>query len=170
VEHAEWDPERQYRLISPGVDRRFGTPDDLIAYLEVRSGDIGAVAGAVTVAAIPQRIRVGGNARFFAQDGARFQPGIGGVGINPLDAVAVGNAQAVLIEGGLPPPPPQAARAPMAMVSMGAATAKIAPAEIEPAPRVRSYFAEALYINPEIITDRDGRASIAVPLGDSITT
>jgi hypothetical protein len=39
-----------------------------------------------------------------------------------------------------------------------------------PAPRVRSYFPEALYINPEIITDRDGRATIAIPLADSITT
>src|SRR5262249_6889771 len=29
--------------------------------------------------------------------------------------------------------------------------------------RVRSYFPEALYINPEIITDRDGRASISIP-------
>jgi len=38
------------------------------------------------------------------------------------------------------------------------------------APRVRSYFPEALYINPEIITDGDGRASIAIPLADSITT
>ncbi len=36
--------------------------------------------------------------------------------------------------------------------------------------RVRSYFPEALYINPEIITDQDGRASITVPLADSITT
>lgn len=36
--------------------------------------------------------------------------------------------------------------------------------------RVRSYFPEALYINPEIITDRDGRASISIPLADSITT
>jgi hypothetical protein len=35
---------------------------------------------------------------------------------------------------------------------------------------VRSYFPEALYINPEIITDRDGRASISIPLADSITT
>jgi len=35
---------------------------------------------------------------------------------------------------------------------------------------VRSYFPEALYINPEIITDQDGRASITVPLADSITT
>ena len=38
------------------------------------------------------------------------------------------------------------------------------------APRVRSYFPEALYVNPEIITDGDGRASISIPLADSITT
>jgi A-macroglobulin TED domain/Alpha-2-macroglobulin family/A-macroglobulin receptor binding domain/Carboxypeptidase regulatory-like domain len=40
----------------------------------------------------------------------------------------------------------------------------------EAAPRVRSYFPEALYINPEIITDKDGVASITIPLADSITT
>jgi uncharacterized protein YfaS (alpha-2-macroglobulin family) len=39
-----------------------------------------------------------------------------------------------------------------------------------PRARVRSYFPEALYINPEIITDKDGRASIVVPIADSITT
>jgi uncharacterized protein YfaS (alpha-2-macroglobulin family) len=38
------------------------------------------------------------------------------------------------------------------------------------APRVRSYFPEALYINPEIITDKNGVASIAISLADSITT
>ena len=38
------------------------------------------------------------------------------------------------------------------------------------APRVRSYFPEALYINPEIITDQEGIASITIPLADSITT
>ncbi len=38
------------------------------------------------------------------------------------------------------------------------------------APHVRSYFPEALYINPEIVTDRDGRASIVIPMADSITT
>jgi uncharacterized protein YfaS (alpha-2-macroglobulin family) len=37
-------------------------------------------------------------------------------------------------------------------------------------PRVRSYFPEALYINPEIITDKDGLASISIPVADSITT
>ncbi len=38
------------------------------------------------------------------------------------------------------------------------------------APHVRSYFPEALYINPEILTDGDGNASISVPIADSITT
>jgi uncharacterized protein YfaS (alpha-2-macroglobulin family) len=39
-----------------------------------------------------------------------------------------------------------------------------------PAAHVRSYFPEALYINPEIITDGNGVASITIPLADSITT
>jgi uncharacterized protein YfaS (alpha-2-macroglobulin family) len=39
-----------------------------------------------------------------------------------------------------------------------------------PATHVRSYFPEALYINPEIITDRNGEASIEIPIADSITT
>jgi uncharacterized protein YfaS (alpha-2-macroglobulin family) len=42
---------------------------------------------------------------------------------------------------------------------------------VEPsAPRTRSYFPEALYINPSILTDQDGHASIVIPLADSITT
>ncbi len=40
----------------------------------------------------------------------------------------------------------------------------------QPSVHVRSYFPEALYINPEIITDRNGVASIAIPMADSITT
>lgn len=35
---------------------------------------------------------------------------------------------------------------------------------------VRSYFPEALYINPEIITDASGHAEISIPVADSITT
>ena len=35
---------------------------------------------------------------------------------------------------------------------------------------VRSYFPETLYINPSIITDRNGNAEISVPLADNITT
>ncbi len=39
-----------------------------------------------------------------------------------------------------------------------------------PAAHVRSWFPEALYINPEILTDGHGDASIAIPMADSITT
>src|ERR1039458_8718292 len=38
------------------------------------------------------------------------------------------------------------------------------------APPVPCSFPEALYINPEIITDRNGAASISIPMADSITT
>lgn len=54
----------------------------------------------------------------------------------------------------------------LAMVNNGV----IAKESSAPAARVRSYFPEALYINPEIITDKDGRASIVIPMADSITT
>ena len=37
-------------------------------------------------------------------------------------------------------------------------------------PRVRSFFPETLYTNPSLITDGQGRASIHVPMADSITT
>ncbi len=40
----------------------------------------------------------------------------------------------------------------------------------EVTPHVRSYFPEALYINPEIITDAHGNADISIPVADSITT
>ena len=43
-------------------------------------------------------------------------------------------------------------------------------AEAAATPHVRSYFPEALYINPEILTDGNGNATIGIPLADSITT
>lgn len=49
-------------------------------------------------------------------------------------------------------------------------TASLSKDEDSAAPRVRSYFPEALFISPEIITDGDGRASIVIPLADSIAT
>ena len=38
------------------------------------------------------------------------------------------------------------------------------------APHIRSYFPEALYINPEILTDGKGNATVSIPVADSITT
>ena len=70
------------------------------------------------------------------------------------------------IQGSLAPRPMAMAAAP-ALKSASSLTVRQATA---PEAHVRSYFPEALYINPEIITDKDGRASIDIPLADSITT
>jgi uncharacterized protein YfaS (alpha-2-macroglobulin family) len=62
------------------------------------------------------------------------------------------------------------ARAPIASAMATDSATSPAGGAATPAPHVRSYFPEALYINPEIITDGNGIASIAIPLADSITT
>ena len=53
---------------------------------------------------------------------------------------------------------------------MAIATNRASGTAASPEPHVRSYFPEALYINPEIITDHEGRATITIPLADNITT
>ena len=60
--------------------------------------------------------------------------------------------------------------APLVETTAATLASKVTQAADSPTPRVRSYFPEALYINPEIITDKDGFASISVPVADSITT
>ncbi len=37
-------------------------------------------------------------------------------------------------------------------------------------PRVRQFFPETLYVNPQIITDSSGKATLTIPVADSITT
>lgn len=39
-----------------------------------------------------------------------------------------------------------------------------------PEPRIRSYFPETLYWNPNLITDAQGEATLRLPMADSITT
>jgi hypothetical protein len=46
----------------------------------------------------------------------------------------------------------------------------VAPSNDSAATHVRSYFPEALYIHPEIVTDGHGDATISIPMADSITT
>jgi len=75
----------------------------------------------------------------------------------------------------VPMPPPMAMRAFDAATlvkakGLNSATVAVKEPIGAPAPRTRSYFPEALYINPEIITDQNGAATISIPLADSITT
>ena len=124
---------------------------------------VGAVTDSVTVTgAVP-----------FAVNGVGVIGGIaGGFGGGG------GRGGAVRAIGAAPPP---MAQAPLLKTESGvlekemsldkvALTIGTGNAPAAPAAHVRSYFPEALYINPEIITDKDGRASIEIPLADSITT
>ena len=47
--------------------------------------------------------------------------------------------------------------------------AKVQTAAGEP-PRLRQYFPETMYWNPEVITDASGRLTLEIPMADSITT
>ena len=58
-----------------------------------------------------------------------------------------------------PAPPPMATPAPKP---------EAAPAREHP--RLRQYFPETLYWNPEVLTDENGRLRLDIPLADSITT
>jgi uncharacterized protein YfaS (alpha-2-macroglobulin family) len=59
---------------------------------------------------------------------------------------------------------------PAAMVVNAKMNARATVQPVEPETHVRSWFPESLYVAPEIITDRDGRASITIPIADNITT
>jgi uncharacterized protein YfaS (alpha-2-macroglobulin family) len=68
----------------------------------------------------------------------------------------------------MPPGPPKAL--PLYARNLKQSQAAAHDQEASPDVHVRSYFPEALYINPEIITDRNGDASISIRLADNITT
>ncbi|HTS28001.1 MAG TPA: alpha-2-macroglobulin family protein, partial [Bryobacteraceae bacterium] len=170
-----WDANRAYYIVrSAGPDKRFNTWDDLNVIVE-------AAGGSVAVAE---------NARFGFGGGIGAGPGggIGGGGARQFDAgllvdgVALQQGQQGLqgaiaggviggVVGGVP-----GGLAKDAIEFLGDRVANSnavfarKDAATSSAPRVRSYFPEALYINPEIITDHNGEASIAIPLADSITT
>ena len=89
---------------------------------------------------------------------------------------AIGGVMGGVVGGQGWPPPPPAAPMPM-MLRVLEKGRKASPIAKEDADKdetsnvhVRSYFPETLYINPEIITDRNGMAEISVPLADNITT
>ena len=62
-------------------------------------------------------------------------------------------------------PQPVAAPAPTAAAAPGQA-----PATQAEQPRLRQYFPETLYFNPQVITNENGTATLDIPLADSITT
>jgi hypothetical protein len=97
--------------------------------------------------------------------------GFGGGVFRVGGGVAAGQQGAVFggVIGGLPAlaPPPMAQLSVARLTSGAIVRSNIAP---EPALHTRSWFPEALYINPEIVTDQNGAATVTIPIADSITT
>jgi hypothetical protein len=85
-----------------------------------------------------------------------------------------GRADEVLASRGLlessAPPTPSRPVSPMEEAMPTPAPKPVPPSEQAPAPRVREYFPETLYWNPQAITDEGGRAVLELPAADSITT
>src|SRR5207245_2650149 len=57
-----------------------------------------------------------------------------------------------------------------ASASISAQTVAFLPQAALSTPRVREYFPETLYWQPELVTDNSGHASVRVKLADSVTT
>jgi hypothetical protein len=131
--------------------------------LKVR--DRAVVSATLTVGSVTETVVV-------QDDRPRFQPGVGGVlgGFGGGGGARRAMAMADMAAPAAPPMPAPMAFNAVMKKDAALSTATLAKEPEAPAARVRSYFPEALYINPEIVTDADGRASITIPLADSITT
>lgn len=153
------------------------------------SGDHGKLTVRLKLGFASESVEVTGQSEIIvsaestAHMGMGFAAGVaggvpGGVAGGVLGGVADGVANQQLMLMAPVPAPPKAL--PMMAMSRRVslkdqAESKVAatePQDQEASPdvHVRSYFPEALYINPEIITDHNGVASISVPLADNITT
>ena len=168
----------QLRVSSPGFRTASRTVSLKVRDRAVLSAvlSVGAVTEAVVVEAIPRRIAIGGNVVFrgAVPDGMAggvlggivggVSGGMGGGGMRQFDAARLMAPAA--------PPVRVEKIAEMDRRDLNSATlVKKEKDSVGPAaPHTRSYFPEALYINPEIVTDRDGRASIVIRMADNITT
>ncbi len=131
------------RVMSPGFEASMRT-------ISLAARDCGVLAVRLNVGTVTETVAV-------ASEAPVFEAGMA-VG-------AVGRIHGAMT---LDAPLPQAAPALQKPVAAGGLDA--AGSNGAASGHIRSYFPEALYINPEILTDGDGKASIAIPLADSITT
>jgi len=133
----------QYALsvVSPGF-KRFVRPG-----IELQARTISRLDVTLDIGTVSEMITVASNTPLLKTETAQF-------------------AEAATVVAAVPPGATMG-RAINGRPGVDAIVAVAAPAQ---EPRVRSWFPESLYVAPEIITDREGRASITIPIADSITT
>ncbi len=115
--------------------------------MNLRAGDVAILTGSLRVGMVAEVVEVATGAIMIDTQGANLARAVAPFALRAL------------------PPLPRASPAapPPAPLKQAAASAP------EQDTHVRSFFPEALYINPEIITDRKGNANIRIPMADSIT-
>ena len=158
----------EIRITAPGFESAWEE-------IEVKARDRAIISSMLGVGASTSAVSVDAATVSVAANpmggGSGFGRGVvGGFGVGHATGIARGAARgfvnsAPMMNGQKMLRQQLAAPYPMALAKAGPDS------EEEAAPaHVRSYFPEALYINPEIITDANGAASITVPVADSITT
>jgi A-macroglobulin TED domain/Alpha-2-macroglobulin family/Carboxypeptidase regulatory-like domain/MG2 domain/A-macroglobulin receptor binding domain/Alpha-2-macroglobulin bait region domain/Macroglobulin domain MG3 len=137
--------------------------------ITVQPRDRAVLSVSLAIGASTQVVEVTGAApRALRMAGAGVVGGVpGGVAGGVMGGV-IANGRMQALE--MAPMDASPARIPRAIAQNSAILTKDKKEEASSSAHVRSYFPEALYINPEIITDQNGVASITIPLADSITT
>jgi uncharacterized protein YfaS (alpha-2-macroglobulin family) len=156
-------PAGDYRVEISGPGFRSAAKDFALAPRDRAALSARLQVSAVTeVAMLKEEDRFPMRMRF--DDARQFAAATGNGGV--VGGVPGGVAGGVL--GGIVAAVPVAAPAPP--VAKAVLERRESRRDEAPAARVRSYFPEALYINPSLITDQNGNATITIPLADSITT
>ena len=133
---------------SAGPDAAWNTPDDMLF-------DLGVAEAQQTLWNRTRRFR----GRHLARRGMR-QPMM-------MDGAVEGVAEMAPMPAGAAQP---ADRDESERTDDSTATSTATGSGGEDAPRIRKYFPETLYVNPLVVTDRNGRARVTFPVADSITT
>jgi hypothetical protein len=158
------DYEGYFTLSSAGPDGRWNTGDDLddLASYALRSG--GGFRGGG--GRIQRRLGEGGlmggfgGGAAFGRNGAVRDEAPAAPEMEPLAQLPAGMAEGDVTT--------LSANSPR--LYKYAAASKAVGGGGEEAPRVRQYFPETMYWNPQLITDDEGHAGLRLPLADSITT
>jgi hypothetical protein len=177
--HADSDGQFRFSGVLPGdykveaVSEGFRTASCELV-LEVR--DRAVLSATLEVGSSTESVEVTTGVRVMnaTGSGGGFGSGHGGgVGVGVAGGQIGGIAGGILMAEA----PPAPRQFDMARLKVGGNVQQFAPSDtsitVRPAaeaPHVRSWFPESLYVNPEIITDKNGAATIAIPMADSITT
>jgi uncharacterized protein YfaS (alpha-2-macroglobulin family) len=157
--HADASGHFDFAALPAGrYEIRFSSPGFMVLSRDftLQSRDHTAALATLAVGSVTQTVTVQAADRFIATENAVVGGPIGGL-VTRASVAGMAFAQG----GGK-----EVSNLPL----IGRNSTQVTAQDGAAAPHVRSYFPEALYINPEIVTDDKGNADISIPMADSITT